>query len=673
VSVSRHTAPLALFAALAVAWTWPLAAHLTDSIAGDPGDNYSFVWNFWWARKVLAIPGLELFRTTYLFYPFGTTLVDHPHTALPALVGATLLGTFSTVTAQNVVLLAFVFANMACAYALAWDLTRHRRASVLAAMVFGLSPYLAAHLLGHFDLMAAWVLPLFALLLRRALGGSKAAAVGTGAVAVVTVYTTYYYVVYLAIFAAAYLFAWLHPVVLVRPRRPPTTLPRTGRALLAAALLLAGLALVIAATGGTTIGIGSAVVSMRKPQNTLTAAWAFALAWVAVRWRPAIAARRLTRWRRRRALAVASTVTFIFLLGASPLLWRAAQLVARGEYVTQAYVWRNVPLGIDLLSPLIGNPHHPITGTVVRKAYTRLGLNDIEAVGWMGIVPLLILALVRAGGGTTPDVRLWYSVAAAFVVLSLGPLLTIGGFDTGLRLPAILLRYVPFVANARMLGRGMVGVQLALAVLTAVRISQARGTWRAPATQVLLIALAAFESWDAPLRLTALDRPPIYEALAAEPQGGVCEVPLGIGDGLSGGLGWQERRVLYYATVHEHPLVGGFVGRMPADAAARYASLPVAGDLLRLSATQALPEGGGALPALPARSSAAGVAGAGPPCRYLVVHETAGAALRSYVGTLTRQLIAEDHGTRLYRLTEPGERAGISNDSAAAIRSRIGG
>ena len=54
------------------AWTWPLALHLHDAIPGDPGDNYSFVWNLWWMRHVLATPGLAYFHTTYLFYPFGT-------------------------------------------------------------------------------------------------------------------------------------------------------------------------------------------------------------------------------------------------------------------------------------------------------------------------------------------------------------------------------------------------------------------------------------------------------------------------------------------------------------------------------------------------------------------------------------------------------------------------
>jgi len=36
----KHLGPLALFAALAIAWTWPLAVHLGDAVPGDmiPGE-----------------------------------------------------------------------------------------------------------------------------------------------------------------------------------------------------------------------------------------------------------------------------------------------------------------------------------------------------------------------------------------------------------------------------------------------------------------------------------------------------------------------------------------------------------------------------------------------------------------------------------------------------------
>jgi len=135
---ARHAALLILFAVLAVAWTWPLARHLGTAIPGDPGDNYSFVWNLWWMRHVLATPGLAYFHTTYLFHPFGTSIANHPNTALPALIGATVLGRASSAAAQNLLLIAYVFANLAAMYALAWALTGRVASSALAAVTFGL-------------------------------------------------------------------------------------------------------------------------------------------------------------------------------------------------------------------------------------------------------------------------------------------------------------------------------------------------------------------------------------------------------------------------------------------------------------------------------------------------------------------------------------------------------
>ena len=44
----KHLGPLALFAALAVGWTWPLARHLGDAVPGGPGDNYSVLFGGGW-------------------------------------------------------------------------------------------------------------------------------------------------------------------------------------------------------------------------------------------------------------------------------------------------------------------------------------------------------------------------------------------------------------------------------------------------------------------------------------------------------------------------------------------------------------------------------------------------------------------------------------------------
>ena len=636
----KHFGPLALFAALAVAWTWPLALHLGDAVPGGPGDNFSFLWNLWWMRHVLATPGLAYFHTSYLFHPFGTTIADHPHTALPALVAATLLKAASIVTAQNLLLIAYVFANMAVMYALAWEVTRHRRASALAAVIFGLSPFLAVHLLGHFDLIAAWVLPAFALALRRAVrDGSNRAAIAAGVVLAATAYIAYYYVVYEGFFAAVYLAASVDGIAFARAR--PSTALRGLRVLcLAGAIASLAVAAAIVLSGGRTFDLGGFEVAARTPQNALTAMWIFAAGWIVSGWRARLAIAPASRPGLRRAVSIAWRVIAVFLAGAAPLLWQAVTLIAHGEYVTQQYGWRSVPHGVDLLAPLLGHPLHPLMAAVSVPAYAALRQDYVETIGWIGIVPAALLVASR-GARPTPaaalEMRAWWIAAIAFGIFALGPFLMVGGFDTGLKLPEILLRYVPFAANARMPGRAMVGVYMALALLIAISLSAAAGRLRSPALQWLLVGLVVFEYWDAPIRLTPLDHPAVYRVLAAAAPGAVCEVPFGIGDGLSIGVGAQDRRALFYATLHEHPMVGGYIGRMPTDAAERYSRNPVTAKLLDLS-------GGGAPPPVPLNTDPS-------PCRYLVVNRGASsAALRAYVAQLPGELLATDEGRDLYRL-----------------------
>jgi hypothetical protein len=129
-----------------------------------------------------------------------------------------------------------------------------------------------------------------------------------------------------------------------------------------------------------------------------------------------------------------------------------------------------------------------------------------------------------------------------------------------------------------------------------------------------------------------------YDVLAGQPPGAVCEVPLGIGDGLSAGTGSQNRRVLLYATAHEHPLVGGYIGRMPHDAADRLRRLPVAGTLLELSDGGAMREP----PDLDAAHS---------PCAYLVVDRSAiTPALSGYLERLAPTRLFSDDRHDLLRL-----------------------
>ncbi len=646
--LAAHIGPMFLFSALSVVWTWPLVTQFRTAIPGRPGDNYSFIWNFWWMRHVLATSGASYFRTNYLFYPFGTNLADHSHTALLALVGATVLRSASLVTALNVVLLAAVFLNMLSMYALMWDLTGHRRASIISGILYGTSPYLAIRLLGHFELLNAWVLPLFALCVRRAFDrGSRGSSIAAGLVLAATAYIAYYYVLYAGVFALAYLLTTSRCASFVVRRRTASRV--AWRAQLAAVVLLSTSAVVafaIALSGGAAVRVGSMAISMRTPQNALSVGWLAALALIAIRWRLIVRWRGIAPEVARRLFRATTVIAAIFIVGCAPLLVEAAHLVWTGEYVTTRVFWRSVPLGIDLLAPLLGHPLHSITGSLTRRAYDALHLDFIEGMGWLGLVPAVILLWPRQPPIAAPERRAWSIVACVFSVWALGPFLTVGGFDTGLKLPELAAQFMPIASNAHMPGRAIVGLFLALAVLVGLRISRSAGALHRPAVQWLLITLLVVEYADAPIPLTVLDQPAIYRQLASQPPGAVCEAPFGIGDGLAVGVGAQDHAVLYYATIHEHPLVGGFVGRMPRDAAKRYEALPVTQNLLILS--------DGRTPDASSRSNE-GLA-IDSPCTYLVLDRArASPELLAYLRSLPLVLLTSSDRRDLFRFQTPGQ------------------
>jgi hypothetical protein len=620
---------------MSIVWTWPLVRHFSDHIPGLAGDNYSFLWNLWWMRKASSAPELEFFQSKHLFSPFGVDLINHPHTALQGYISATALGGLSIIQAENLYIMVSVFLNAACAYALAFAIVGKRSVALLAGVAFGGSPYVAAHLLGHFDLLTAWVIPLFALCLRQSLRtGSIAAAVGSGLCVAVAAYAAYYHVVYLAVFAATYTLASWHVArVHFEPRANKQSLFTVRLIIMAVMALDLFLIAVIVLSGGNVIYIADYAISARTIQNPLLLLWLLGFTWLLTKWRIVFRFQRPASepfWRGAQTLMITVAT---FALVSLPLIAQAFRLALSGRYVSQEYFWRSAPRGIDALAPLAGNPFHPLYGRAVSTFYENLGLDRIEAVGWLGIVPVVVLLTGRGTWFDTEEARRWKVVLIVFAVWALGPFLTIGGIDMGLPLPQALARFVPLVENARMPGRAMVCVYLALGVLMALRVAQGFS----PTTIWLLLALLALDYLHAPIPLTALDRPAVYEQLASiRDNGAVIEVPFGIGDGLSTGRGSQDRRLLYHATIHGHPVVGGYIGRMPPQVAQAYDAMPVVGNLLRLSnGEDAIDEDGLMAPL---------------PFRYLVLDtKTAAPELIDYVRrTLDMDLISSGDGKQLY-------------------------
>jgi len=644
-----HLAAALVFALLAVAWSWPLAAHLSTHLPGQGvGDNVSFLWDVWWMRRVLDHSGLSFFTSDRLFAPYGFDLTLHTHAALSSFVSATITR-YGLMTAENVVLLVSLALNGWLAYLLAWDRVRDRAASLTAGMVFGGSPYVFAHLLGHFNLVAAWGLPLFLLCLLRARDRAHSGWAAAAAVAAIAVaYTDYYYLVYCAVLTLGVV-GW--PLLPWRLAWQRVAAPSGARRALVILLAVdAAVAVAILATGGFEATVSGIHVTARRATNLLAFGWTLVAALVLLVRRPIPRTRTIDPIVSRSYLRIAAIVLAVVMAGIAPLAVRGVRLWRAGDYTAPKPSWRSGPAGVDLVTVVLGNPGHPLTGSLTRRAYERLGIDRIEGVAWMGVVPLGLALWAAARDRRQRETRLWLTIAAVFSVWALGPWLKIAGVNTGLLLPQNLAARVPILSNARMPGRAMVVVMLAVAMLSARAIAAAPR--RRPLYALAAIVLIGLDYVPVPYPLAQPRIPALYaDILAAGGDDVVCELPVGVRDGF-GSIGRFDDETLFFQTVHEHRLLGGFAARVPERITRGYLTLPVVRSLFRLS-------GGGTVDPADATLSPleAGRALRDVGIRYVVLNrQTAPSELASYLERSLPLVFARRDGVReLYIVSEGAE------------------
>jgi hypothetical protein len=155
---TRVVAAIAGFTALAVWWTWPVAAALSSRIAHDPGDPILNTWILWWNTQ--AIPFTERWWNAPIMWPMPGAVALSEH-----LVGSSLITTplqwagASPIAAYNICLIASYALSAFFAYLLAYRLTGSRVAGVIAGLAFGYSPYRASQL-AHIQVLSAQWMPL---------------------------------------------------------------------------------------------------------------------------------------------------------------------------------------------------------------------------------------------------------------------------------------------------------------------------------------------------------------------------------------------------------------------------------------------------------------------------------------------------------------------------------
>ncbi len=235
---------------LTLFFTWPLPLHLTDTLPGEGGDSWQYLWNFWWFDQAL-FHGKALYFTQAQYYPQGTSLLFHTLSPLHSLLALPFRILGGYLLAYNfIVLLAGTLSGYG-AFLLAREVLRADEndpgdplsdlAAFLSGAVFALCPYRSVHLLGHLSLISTETLPFFALFALWALKRpGRRPALGIALSFLAAALIDWYYPLYMLLLAGFFLL-WAGGETLLR-RRTGQSLLRSA-VTLAAGISLAGLLL----------------------------------------------------------------------------------------------------------------------------------------------------------------------------------------------------------------------------------------------------------------------------------------------------------------------------------------------------------------------------------------------------------------------------------------------
>lgn len=149
------------YLAMAIAYTWPLAAHLSNGMLNevDAQDGYEQIWVIAWVQHALATAPTHLIDAP-IFYPTRGVLAYQDHmTPLAILLFPVQWLTGNPLVVYNVgLILAFPCTALAM-YPLAWYLSGDARAAFLAGIIAAYSPYRERHIV-HLNQSSAEAVPL---------------------------------------------------------------------------------------------------------------------------------------------------------------------------------------------------------------------------------------------------------------------------------------------------------------------------------------------------------------------------------------------------------------------------------------------------------------------------------------------------------------------------------
>lgn len=490
-----------VFAALALAATWPLALQASTHCWGARYDLWANLWLMDYFHRAFTHGPLTL-ATPDTFYPEGFSVWAYGHFLLQILVSP-LLALVGPPLAYAVLVWVALAGSALALHALALDRTRCRWAALVAGALYSFHGLAYAELaVGSVEQAATFGLPLYALCLVRWTEGAGARwGVLAWLAMMLTAFSNWFFGIALAVFTALY--ALFHAV-----RRTPAGL-RFDAVLVARVLVL-----------GVACGACAAPFVARVVPQTLE--------------RPPLPPTPIGV-EQNVDLEVGDTEPGDAM---SPRLSQVSLDNARQSAVRQTVT--------DSFS---------VAGLFAEE----LGGRPRAAGPGFQIVLFAVLALALAG----PRARFWFFAWAVLTLISMGPFLrwTDLGTPTSFRLPyhdlynalpLFRVAYRPYRFGSVALMAGGVLVALAVAAL----LQKVPGPRRRALVAVSLLAVGLAVRWFlcSPERQPLLSDarvPAFYEELGREPERApLIEIPLH-----HWAFGDSNARFQYYQTVHRQPML----------------------------------------------------------------------------------------------------------------------
>lgn len=546
------------YAAIALAFTWPLPLSLETRLTGDPGgDAGVYVWNQWVFQHEAASGSNPLTTEQIFSLSQRVDLSQHNYTVFLNLLALPLIPLVGVVASFNLVMLLAMVLTALCTYALArlaFPVTRVE--AFMAGLAFAWSPVLVARTTGHFSLVAAAPLAAFLYFLIRADQSHSAVDAALAGLSMAwAAFCDAYFAVFCLMMAGVYVAA---KVVHLGRRGHVSRVPWIWL-LDVLVLSVGGLVVGLAIGRGGSLDVWGIPISVRGLYTPVLVLTILVLVRLAIVFRARIEGITQQSWVLKFAL-----IAGVACAGPlSPVLYGLGQRIADGRFVNPPIFWRSSPRGVDLLAFVHPNPNHLLSRLWIGDGQLAAPTAFVEYTAAFSFVALAVIAIGALSASFRPH-QSWWWLTIGFTALALGPFVIVAGATTHVPGPWALLRYVPIVNAVRTPTRFSIVAALGVAVLLAGALAAIGARWphRRRAIGWAVLALLCVEMVPAPRTLYSAEFSRLYDRIAADPRPvRVLNLPLGVRDGVSS-TGNFSARSQFNQTRHQKPLIGGYLSRV---------------------------------------------------------------------------------------------------------------